>query len=95
MGDVLVVILIYTFILSFFKIKNKTKLIVGIFLFALFVEVLQYFKLADILQLPRGSWQYTVLGNTFSWADIICYAVGCAIVYFAERKITKKDEIRY
>lgn len=87
LGDVLVVILIYTFILSFFEVKTRTILIIGIFLFSVTVEVLQYFKVADLLGFRPGSWQHIVIGNSFSWIDMLCYAVGCAILWM----ITKKE----
>ena len=85
LGDVLVVILIYTFILSFFKIKNKSSLIIGIFVFSVFVEVLQYFKTADFIGLKSGSIPHIMLGNSFSWIDILCYAVGCLLIFLVEK----------
>ena len=81
LGDVIVVVLIYTFVLSFFQIKNKTALIAGIFIFSVFIEVLQYFKTADLLGFKEGSIPHIVLGNSFSWVDILCYAVGCWLIF--------------
>lgn len=90
-GDVLVVILIYTFILSFFDL-NRIKLIVGIFIFSCLVEFLQYFKIADVLGLKAGSVAHIVVGNSFSWIDILCYAVGCLALFLIE-KAKKRTEI--
>lgn len=84
-GDVLVVALIYTFILSFFRIKNKNALILGVFIFSVFIEVLQYLNIAEFLQLRQGSWQHIVVGSSFSWWDIVCYAVGCLIIVLLEK----------
>ena len=81
LGDVIVVILIYTFVLSFFQIKNKTKLIIGIFAFSVFIEILQYFKTAEFLGFKKGEIAYIVLGNSFAWEDILCYAVGCFFIW--------------
>ena len=89
--DVLVVILIYTFILSFLKIQNKTKLIFGIFAFSVFIEILQYFKTADLLGFKEGSWQHIVLGNSFSWIDILCYAAGCLLIFFVELRLLNSN----
>lgn len=86
LGDVIVVMLIYTIILSFFKVENLTKLIVGIFIFSVIVEVLQYFKIADVLGLKPGSIAAIVVGNSFSWIDILCYGVGCLVLYLVEVK---------
>ncbi|WP_417427957.1 DUF2809 domain-containing protein [Halpernia sp.] len=84
-GDVLVVILIYTFILSFFKLQ-KTKLIFWIFIFACLIEFLQYLHFVELLGLEKNQLAITVLGNSFSWIDILCYGVGCIIVYILEVK---------
>lgn len=81
LGDVIVVILIYTLVLTFFKVENRTKLITGIFIFSVIVEVLQYFKIADVLGLKPGSIPAIVVGNSFSWIDILCYAAGCTIIF--------------
>ena len=77
LGDILVVILIYCFIRAFFRIKNTKKLLIGIFCFAVFVEILQYFKLATFFGFGKGTLGYILLGNYFSFEDILCYATGC------------------
>lgn len=85
-GDVLVVILLYYLVLSVVKVKNKRKLIVSIFLFAVLVEVLQYFGVATYLGFAKGSLGYIILGNHFSWGDILCYGVGCLILGLTIRR---------
>ena len=85
-GDVLVVILLYYLVLSFVKVKHKGKLIWGIFAFAVVVEILQYFGVASYLGFAKGSIGYIILGNHFSWADIICYAIGCLILQLTANK---------
>lgn len=80
LGDVIVVMLIYTFIKSFIAIRNNQKLILGILIFSCLVEFAQYFKIADKLGFPEGSLMYIVVGNSFSWLDILCYAVGCVMI---------------
>jgi len=81
LGDVIVVILMYTFIKSFIEINNNQKLILGIFIFSCLVEFAQYFTVADKLGLQPGSVMYIVVGNSFSWIDILCYAAGCLLLY--------------
>ena len=78
-GDVLVVILIYTFIQTFFKI-DKTKTIFGVFLFACAIEFAQYFHFAELLGFKDNKIVMIVLGNSFSWIDILCYVFGCILV---------------
>lgn len=80
LGDVIVVILLYTFVRSFIII-NETKLILGIFAFSCLIEFAQHFKIADKLGFQPGSLMYIVIGNSFSWIDILCYGVGCLILY--------------
>lgn len=80
LGDVIVVILLYTFVKSFVKI-NSTQLIIGIFIFSCLIEFAQYFNIAEKLGFRAGSLMYIVIGNSFSWIDILCYAVGCLILF--------------
>ncbi len=87
-GDVLVVILIYTFILTFLEIKNKMLLNIGIFLFACVIEFAQYFHFAEWLGLKDNTIAMIVLGNSFSWIDILCYAIGSFCI-FTFHKILK------
>ncbi len=81
LGDVIVVILLYTLLLSFFKVENHPKLIFGIFIFSCLIEFMQYFHVAELLGFKKGSLMYIVIGNSFAWEDILCYAVGCLLLY--------------
>ncbi|SEF96827.1 Protein of unknown function [Halpernia humi] len=85
-GDVLVVILIYTFILSIFKLQ-KSRLIFWIFIFSCVVEFLQYFHFAELLGLGKNQLALIVLGNSFSWIDIACYAIGCVSIWLLDVKL--------
>ena len=77
-GDVLVVILIYTLIRIF--IPEKVRLLpLYIFVFAAAVEVLQYFKIVQILGLDDNQLMRTIIGTKFDIRDILCYFVGCAL----------------
>ena len=87
-GDVLVVILIYTFILTFLDIKNKTHLNIGVFLFACVIELAQYFHFAEWFGLKDNKIAMIILGNSFSWIDILCYAMGSFCI-FTFHKILK------
>ena len=87
-GDVLVVILIYTFMLTFLEIKNKTHLNIGVFLFACVIELAQYFHFAEWFGLKNNKIAMIVLGNSFSRIDILCYAMGSFCI-FTFHKILK------
>lgn len=81
LGDVIVVMLIYSLVLTFFDIYHKGRIILGIFIFSVAVEVAQYFHIADRLGFQQGSIPHIVIGNSFSWWDMVCYGVGCVILY--------------
>ncbi|SHK15016.1 Protein of unknown function [Epilithonimonas mollis] len=80
LGDVLVVILIYYFIKAFFDI-HSAKLIIGILIFSCLIEFAQYFHFAEVLGFKHNQLMMIVLGNSFSWLDIICYFAGCVILF--------------
>ncbi|MFC4686105.1 DUF2809 domain-containing protein [Epilithonimonas pallida] len=80
LGDVFVVILMYYFIKAFFDF-DSTKLIVGIFIFSCLIELAQYFHFGEILGFKNNRIMMIVLGNSFSWLDILCYFAGCVILF--------------
>lgn len=81
LGDVIVVMLIYTFIKTFFRIEDNKKLILSILIFSFLIEFAQYFNIAEKLGFRKGSLMYIVIGNSFSWIDILCYFVGCLLLF--------------
>jgi Protein of unknown function (DUF2809) len=84
-GDVLVVILIYCFIKSFWKIRSNPT-IGSVFIFACVVEGLQYLNIIDMMGIRQYKLLVIILGSSFDWHDIIAYAVGSAIVLWWENK---------
>lgn len=82
-GDVLVVIVIYTFIRGIIRRKVKN-LPIYIFLFGVLVEVLQYFRIVDILHLQNNRFFTILIGTSFDVKDIMCYFVGTLILIFWE-----------
>ena len=84
-GDVLVTVLLCCFCRIW--IPNKVRALpVYVFLFAAAVEVSQYFDLVKLLGLENNRFLSVLMGRTFSWPDILCYAVGC-LLFFAIRYI--------
>ncbi len=84
-GDVLVVILIYCFVKSFWKIRPNVA-ITGVFIFACIVEWLQYLNIIDILGIRQYKLLVIILGSSFDWNDILAYATGSAILLWWENK---------
>lgn len=71
-GDVLVVILIYCFIQTFFN-WSKTKTAIYVLIFAFLIETLQYFNFISFLGLENNRLAKTVIGNSFSFHDLLAY----------------------
>lgn len=83
-GDILVTILLCCFVRMIFMEKIPL-LPLWVFLFAVTVEVLQYFDIVSILGLGDIKFFVILIGNSFSFVDIICYAVGCVLFYLREK----------
>lgn len=87
-GDVLVVIVLYCFVRIF--IPNSVKMMsLYIFIFAVSVEILQYFSLVEVLGLENNKFLKILIGSVFDIKDIICYGVGCVVIT-ASASICKK-----
>ncbi len=82
-GDVLVVILIYCFVRSFFN-WPVVPVAIGVLLFAFAVETLQYLNIVERLGLKDSKLANVVIGNSFAWEDMLCYVAGIAVVLAAE-----------
>lgn len=88
-GDMLVTVLICAFARIF--IPEKIKLMpLLVFVFALLVEIGQYFDFVKLLGFDDNALISTLLGRTFSVADLICYALGCLVFAIIEYIIEKK-----
>lgn len=91
LGDMLVVMLIYSALMTVFK-TYKSLMVVATLLFAFAVEISQYFNLAEILGFERGSLRYIILGNTFSLEDLACYLIGGLLILLIERQVASKAQ---
>ena len=79
LGDVIVVVVLYTFIRIF--VPEKCPLLpLWVFVFAAGVEVLQLLHIVDLLGLGNISFFRILIGSVFDVKDIIFYAVGCALL---------------
>ena len=82
-GDVLVTILICSFIRIFIP-KGIHALPAYVLVFAIAVEVGQYFNMVKVLGLENSRFFSILLGTSFSIIDIICYAAGCLCFFVFE-----------
>ena len=61
-----------------------------VFLFAAGVELAQYFDVVALFGWENNRFLSTLIGGTFSAADLICYAAGCLVFFLAERILRKR-----
>lgn len=88
-GDMLVTVLICSFVRFFIPEKIKV-LPMLVFAFSALVEIGQYFDFVKLLGLDDNLFISTLLGRTFSVADLICYAMGCILFAVVDCIIKKK-----
>ena len=82
-GDVLVTVLICTFLRIFIP-KGVKLLPLYVFIFAAGVEVLQYFRIVELLGLSDNRFFSILIGSVFDVKDVVCYGVGCVLFFFGE-----------
>lgn len=90
-GDLLVVIMIYCFCRAVFN-WSIWKVAILTLLFAYTIEVLQYFKIVELLGLQRSLLARVVIGTYFSWIDILAYTIGICIVLLIEKIIAGRKD---
>lgn len=91
-GDVLVVILLYTFVRSF--VPDRIRLLpLYVFLFACFAEFLQYIHIVERLGLEHNTFFKTLIGSVFDWFDVLSYGIGCILTGVYESVKKNIDEL--
>ena len=84
-GDAIVVIVIYTFVRIF--VPEKCRLLpLYVFLFAVVIEILQGIHIVNILGVADNRFLRTLIGDSFDIKDILCYGVGCILLWLYESK---------
>jgi hypothetical protein len=86
-GDFLVVILIYCFVKSFLN-TPVVPTALGVLLFAYTVELLQYFRIVEVLGLQHSRAARIIIGSSFEWQDILAYTLGILMVILIEKRNT-------
>jgi len=81
-GDFLAVILVYCGLRIFKQNILKTALM-SLFI-AYFIEILQYFKFIEITGLIKYKVLAILIGNSFSWLDILAYSLGFVFILLIE-----------
>ena len=89
-GDMLVTLLLCC--MCRVILPDKIRLLpVFVFLFAACVEIAQYFDVVALMGLTDDWFLSIALGRTFSWMDLVCYAVGCMVAFTLDEIIRKKN----
>ena len=85
-GDVLVVILIYCTVKSFFD-SPVLSTALSVLAFSFVIESLQYLNVVHRLGLQDSQIATTIIGTSFAWIDIFAYIMGILIVLVCEKII--------
>ena len=91
LGDVLAAAMLYAFGRAAFRLPPKI-LALAVFILSLVIEIVQYFKVLEILGVQNYA-LWIIFGGTFDWTDIICYAIGCVLAYVSENFIGSEHTI--
>jgi len=86
-GDVLVIPLLFTLLKAVTKLSTKAALAI-VLLLAFGIEILQYFKITEILNIHNLAFR-TLIGTSFDWWDLLAYCFGIVPVLLIE-KFTEK-----
>lgn len=93
LGDFLVVFFMYCFCQSFYKF-NITRLSIYLLLFSTIIELLQYFKLINLLGFENNFLAKIILGNKFCFKDILLYTLAALIIIFIESRRAQKAKVK-
>ncbi len=85
-GDVLVTVLLCC-LCRVVMPKGVPALPIYVFVFAALVEAAQYVDVVKWLGWENNAILSLLIGRTFSWADILCYGVGCIGFWAVEKGV--------
>ncbi|WP_376773068.1 ribosomal maturation YjgA family protein [Paenibacillus lactis] len=90
-GDVIIVVFIYYFIMTL-KDFNSIYVVIFTLVLAFITEVLQYFHFASILGLQHNKIAQLIIGSIFDPMDMIAYTIGGIVAFIIDTKIIKKPK---
>ena len=89
LGDVLVILLMYSFLKIFIK-NNILKTAIFVLAFAYFVEFLQFFRLAELFHI-KSKILLIIVGSVFDLWDLVAYSLGFLFILLIEKIIKNED----
>lgn len=82
-GDMLVTLLLGCLVRTF--IPDRVKLLpLYVFVFSVFVEIMQYIDIVKLVGLEDNAFISVIVGRSYSFYDILCYAVGCVALFIID-----------
>ncbi len=91
-GDMIVTVVVWSFLRIIFPDRFKL-MSLYVMIFAILVEIGQYFHYTELLGITNPV-LVTMMGTSFAWADIACYAVGCVVAAVADVALFRKTQIQ-
>lgn len=92
-GDFLIVIFLYCLIKTFLNAPART-VALSVLLFSYVLEVSQYFNLIHHLGMDDSKIAPLILGNSFSWIDMLAYTLGTGVVLMLQSSPVASPPIR-
>ena len=89
-GDFLVIILLYTAIKTVLPYSILSAASIAL-LICYIIEIAQYLNLLSTLGLQKSRLLAIILGNSFSWSDMLAYTLGFAFIIGIEKLIIKQN----
>ena len=88
-GDILVVLLVYCFVMTVLLLTTTrikiTIVALSVLVFAFCVEALQATELLQTLGLSENKLASVILGSTFNWLDLVAYIIGTLFIILLEK----------
>lgn len=87
-GDILVTALLCCLVQAVCP-KRIPLLPLWVLIFSILVETAQYFDVVTLIGLDHIAFFRILIGTSFSFLDIVCYAVGCLLFCLVETALIK------
>ncbi|MUP46476.1 DUF2809 domain-containing protein [Gramella sp. BOM4] len=96
LGDFLVVILIYCFLMGISRM-SVMKALISVLLFSFIIEFFQLINIVKVLEYQLPELFFIILGSSFSVWDLLAYSLGlftCFLLEFAQSRSSLRDTVK-
>jgi hypothetical protein len=66
---------------------------ISVLIFSYLLEILQYFKIVEKLNLQNFKLARIIIGTSFAWVDIVAYSLGIICALFVERMLRNDKQL--